>query len=988
MSLLDVLAKITLDSSGYEKGLNKAKKSSNEYKRDVMNLAQTYKQQGMSMSDAMKRAYSEIDKSQYDMSKNSKTTTNQIGLNWANVGEKVKVVAEKIGAAVKVGMKVAGGAAVAFGASSIKTGMDFDSAMSQVAATMGKTTDDVKELRVFAQKMGETTKFSATEAAEALNYMALAGYDDKKAMATLPKVLNLAAAGNIDLASASDMVTDAQSALGLNMKQTNEMVNQMARTSSKSNTSVAQLGEAILTVGATARSIKGGTTEISTILGVLADNGIKGAEGGTHLRNMLLSLQTPTNAGTAALKELGMTYDDMYDSSGKLRSMPEIFVELQSKMKGMSQQSKDAIVSGIFNKYDLSAANALLGTSKGRFDELTQSIKNSKGAAKEMAETQLDNLAGDVTILKSSFEGLQIAVSDKLSPALRKFTQAATTGISDITKAVKTGNFTKAFEDIGNGISKAFSNIGRVGGEILDKIVEGIRKNATKIGTVAMDIAVKFSENLRSGAGKLVDAGLKLIMSLADGLIKNIPTLIKTVPTIISNLAGIINDNAPKLIVAGATLIVKLAKGIIDSIPTLIKEFPKIIKAVVDVWTAVNWVSLGTNLITGIVNGVKNLTTTIPNAVKDIATKAVEGFKSINWAAAGTAVITTLKTAVSGAANLVVNALKTIGTNSINAFKGVNWANVGKAAINFIKTAASTAGSAIVNLLKTIGTKAIAAFKGVNWAEVGKAAVNFIKNAVSNAGSNIVNALKNVGNNAINAFRSIDWAAVGKDAINFIKNSITGTGNVIINALKIIGRDGINAFKSVDWAAVGRTVINLIANSIRGVFDTVKNALIYVANQAKSAFTNIDWGSIGTNIVRGIAGGITSGLSTIANAARDAANKALNTAKSVLGVNSPSTEFAWIGKMVDEGLALGINRNSDRVDTAVEKLSNITNFPTASDWGTATATATVPSSAIGNNTTTITMNIYGAQGQDVKALADEVERRLNNKVTRGGIAFA
>lgn len=1014
MNLFEVMAKISLDSSGYEKGLAKAKKSSNEYKKDVMNLAQTYKKQGMSMSDAMKKAYSEIDKSQYDMSNNSKKTTSQIGADWkglssklagvaSKTGEAVKVVADKIGTAVKTGMKVAGGAAAAFGVSAIKTGMDFDAAMSQVAATMGKTTDEVKDLRAFAQKMGESTKFSATEAAEALNYMALAGYDSNKSMKMLPNVLNLAAAGNIDLASASDMVTDAQSALGLNMKQTNKMVDQMAAASSKSNTSVSQLGDAMLTVGATARSIRGGTREISTILGVLADNNMKGAEGGTHLRNMLVSLQTPTKSGTAALKKLNMTYNDMYDSSGKLRSLPEIFVEMQGKMEGMTQRSKDAIVSGLFNKYDLSAANALLGTSKDRFDELSESIKKSGGAAEKMAGTQLDNLSGDVTYLKSAFEGLQIAVSDKVSPALRKFVQAGTGGISELTAAVKSGNLGNVFNVIADGVSKASTKMENAGAEIMNGIMSGIEKhskqvannvlylvaswainlrkkasdfvdagikfaesiasglakstpvfsksvptiisniagivadNAPKIVTsltngiqkyypklleTAWNAAVKLSDGLRKGASNLVDAGLKLIMALADGIIKNIPTLIKTVPTIISNLAGIINDNAPKLIVAGATIIVKLAKGIIDSIPTLVAEFPKIVKAIIDVWTAVNWMSLGKTLITGIVNGVKNLSTTIPNAIKDIATKAVNGFKSINWAATGKAVITTLKTAVSGAANLVVNALKTIGTNAINAFKEVNWANVGKAVINLIKNAATSAGTGVVTTVKTIGTKAITAFKGVNWADVGKAAINFIKNAISNAGSNIVNALKTVGNNAKNAFKSIDWAAVGKAAINFIKNAISGTGNIIINALRTIGRNGINAFKSVDWAAVGKATINLIANAIRGAANLVISGLRTVASSAMNAFKSIDWRSVGVNIIRGIAAGITGGLSTIVNAAKSAAQSALNAAKNALDIHSPSKAAReQVGLPFVQGIAEGIRKNKKYAESSAKEVS-------------------------------------------------------------------
>lgn len=324
----------------------------------------------------------------------------------------------------------------AFGVKSVKTGMEFDSAMSQVAATMGKTMDDLASetgkvdlawgefsgnLREYAQEMGAHTRFSATQAAEALNYMALAGYNTQKSMEMLPPVLNLAAAGSMDLAKASDMVTDASSALGLTQEETVEMVDKMAKTASKSNTSVEQLGDAMLTVGGTAKVLKGGTTELSTALGILADNGTKGAEGGTALRNVLTAIQ-----GGKFEKTFGALGVEAYDAQGNLRSLKDIFLDMQDAMDGMTSEERTDIINKTFNARDLKNVNALLGTSADRWDELTAAIDDSNGAAEEMAATQLDNLAGDITLLKSAFEGLQIAVSDKLEPYIRKFVQFLT----------------------------------------------------------------------------------------------------------------------------------------------------------------------------------------------------------------------------------------------------------------------------------------------------------------------------------------------------------------------------------------------------------------------------------------------------------------------------------------------------------------------------------------------------------------------------------
>lgn len=171
------------------------------------------------------------------------------------------------------------------GGYAIKVGSSFEAAMSQVAATMGMSAEEIhngsaefSKLQEAAKNAGATTKFSATQAAEALNYMALAGYDTNKSVQTLPTVLNLAAAGNMDLATASDMVTDSMSALGDKAGTVESFVDKMAKTSQKSNTSVQQLGEALLTVGGTAKSLAGGVTEANTVLGIFADNGVKGAK--------------------------------------------------------------------------------------------------------------------------------------------------------------------------------------------------------------------------------------------------------------------------------------------------------------------------------------------------------------------------------------------------------------------------------------------------------------------------------------------------------------------------------------------------------------------------------------------------------------------------------------------------------------------------------------------------------------------------------------
>lgn len=316
--------------------------------------------------------------------------------------------------------------AIEFIGDSVQTGMGFDSAMSQVAATMGKTTAEIAELRDYAKEMGAETAFSATQSAEALNFMALAGYDANTSMKMLPNVMNLAAAGGMELARASDMITDSQTALGLSLSETETLVDQMAKTSSTTNTSVSQLGDAMLTIGGTAKTLSGGTDELNQVLGIMADNGIKAGEAGTHLRNIILAMQPTTKDAIAAFDELGFS---AYDSQGNLREMSDIFGELSEKTADMTSQERQDIIGKIFNKTDLSTVNALLDTSADRWDEVAAAIDGADGAAKAMADTQLDNLQGDITLMQSAFEGLQIAISDEVTPDLRELVQVATKGL-------------------------------------------------------------------------------------------------------------------------------------------------------------------------------------------------------------------------------------------------------------------------------------------------------------------------------------------------------------------------------------------------------------------------------------------------------------------------------------------------------------------------------------------------------------------------------
>lgn len=387
---------------------------------------------------------------------------------------------------------------------SIQTGMEFDAAMSQVAATLGYTRDqlsdtstqeaqDFQMLTAFAQEMGKTTAFTATQAAEALNYMALAGYTAEESMTMLPTVLHLAAAGAMDLGSASDAVTDIQTALGLTFEQTIDLVDQMARTSQKTNTSVAQLAEAMLTVGGNATVLRGGTVELTEILGLMASAGIKGSEAGTHLRNVLLGL---SGKAKTALADIGVA---VFDTEGKMKTFSELMPEIAKAMEGMTDEEMLEWFDLAFNIRDITTIKALLGATEEKWEDLAETIEDSKGAAEAMAETQLDNLQGDVTKLKSAWEGFQIELSRKFTPVLREIMPQLIALVGRLTDSLINADWSKLGDAIvsiaekvidfldylinhGDEVIRIVETIGAV---LLGGKVAGITRGVTGVGTGA-----------------------------------------------------------------------------------------------------------------------------------------------------------------------------------------------------------------------------------------------------------------------------------------------------------------------------------------------------------------------------------------------------------------------------------------------------------------------------------------------------------------------
>lgn len=350
-------------------------------------------------------------------------------------------------------------AAVKATQSVVKVGSAFQSAMSQVSATMGLSSQDIennadayKKLSDAAQEMGATTKYTATQAAQALNYLALAGYDVEQSISLLPDVLNTASAGGMDLARASDMVTDAMSALGLSIDEASLFVDKLAKTSQKSNTTVTQLGDAILQIGGTAKSLAGGVTELDTALGILANNGIKAAEGGTALRQIILNLTAPTEKAQKYMDSLGFS---AYDAAGNMKPLNETFADLDRIMSQFTtQQERDKVLTTIFDARQLKSARALLANYGDAWDKLYNEIEAADGAASKMSKTMETNLQGSLTIAKSAIEAVQITVFETFKDSFNEATQAGIKSINNLNDVLKSPEMQENLKKIGKMISE------------------------------------------------------------------------------------------------------------------------------------------------------------------------------------------------------------------------------------------------------------------------------------------------------------------------------------------------------------------------------------------------------------------------------------------------------------------------------------------------------------------------------------------------------
>lgn len=372
--------------------------------------------------DALKReiiATEEQLKSLEEQAKNSNVVMQQISL----AGEKMQEFGGEI---ESTGNKMlpATAAIAGLGAVAVKTTADFDEGMSKVAAISGTTGDEFDQLRAKAREMGAKTKFSASEAADAFQYMAMAGWKAEDMMDGIEGIMNLAAASGEDLATTSDIVTDALTAFGLTAAESGHFADIMAAASSNANTNVSMMGETFKYVAPVAGALGFSAEDTSVAIGLMANSGIKASQAGTSLRQILTNLGSGVELTGSAFAEAGESMGEYHvetvNADGTMRSLNDILVDLREGFSGLTDAEKAANAESIAGKVGMSGLLAIVNASQGDFDKLTQSVATCDGTSQRMAETMQDNLNGQMTILKSQLEELAISFGDLLMPIIRE----------------------------------------------------------------------------------------------------------------------------------------------------------------------------------------------------------------------------------------------------------------------------------------------------------------------------------------------------------------------------------------------------------------------------------------------------------------------------------------------------------------------------------------------------------------------------------------
>ena len=530
---------------------------------------------------------------------------------------------------------------------SVEVGKDFDSSMSQVLATMGKTKDSMstlngEQINIYdtlnqkAKELGASTQFSASEVADAFNYMALASWDVEKQLGSIDGILDLSAASGLELGETCDIVTDYLSAFGMTAEQSGEMADMMAYAQSNANLSVSNLAESWKNCAANMNANGQSIQTTTALLSKMADQGYKGSEAGTALSAIIRDMSNSMEDG--AIK-IGDTSVAVADAQGNYRDLIDIITDVENVVGKMSETDRTTALSTSFTADSIKGMNLLLNAGADNIKEFEENLSDMaviEGFASKSAQTMNDNLEGDMKSLSSASEGVQIALSNKLTPSLRDLAQNGTKYLQEFNKALNTDgsqgmiDFAQSFGDV---LAEAFDDNQQLlkdatvmGTAVMNSIIDGIRKNEDKI---VANVVSSIKQGLTAGEDvftNFYNLGFRLVSSIGDGLAENPELFTNLVEDLINNISSTFTRYSSKLSKSGTTILKVILKGISKSTRNVSKDITTLVGNIAEIFVDEfpEFITIGTDIIvallSGISDGMKNSNVTTNDVINAIAT--------------------------------------------------------------------------------------------------------------------------------------------------------------------------------------------------------------------------------------------------------------------------------------------------------------------------------------------------------------------------------
>lgn len=502
--------------------------------------------------------------------------------------EKMKSIASKGVSAMTTAFAAVTAGIAAGGTAAATVGSSFEAAMSKVSAISGSTGKDLQSLTDKAKEMGAKTKFSASESAEALQYMAMAGWDTKSMLDGIDGIMSLAAADGLDLATTSDIVTDALTAFGLKASDSTHFADVLAKASSSANTNVSMLGESFKYVAPLAGTMGYSVEDVSVALGLMANASVKGSMAGTSLKTALSNLASPTQQMAEVMDKYKISISDI---NGNALPLIDVLKQLREKFGGLSETEQTAAASTLFGKEAMSGMLAIINASDSDFKKLTENINNADGAAQSMADTMQDNLQGQITILKSALEGLGIEIYEGMQAPLKDAAIEAQGYVNRLTEAFTDGGLTGMIAEAGNIFGELAVKAAEAAPKMVDaaikfiqSFVEGIAKNSDKLASAAVKIIETIINGVINAAPKLVTAAKTIVSAIVDNLVKLLPSEIqKPVKEAINTIKKSFEDGGiRRAINTVKTVLSNLAKVAANLAKTVLPPLAKAVDFVAD----------------------------------------------------------------------------------------------------------------------------------------------------------------------------------------------------------------------------------------------------------------------------------------------------------------------------------------------------------------------------------------------------------------------